>query len=420
MSEVRPLRAYAEVALGRQRSPAHDAGPFMVPYLRAANVKDGTLDLGNVMEMNFTPEEQTTFALADGDVLVTEGSGSLGSVGASAVWHDDLPGPHCFQNTLLRLRPRSRTDPRFLAWWARHAFASGMFASIATGANIYHLSAERVRSLPMTYLEPPEQRAIADYLDRETVRIDALIAAKERMVALARERAARAFDDAVTEFGARSPSAIDDPWVLPAEWLTVNLSQVLVQLTNGYVGPTRDILVDDGIRYIQSLHIKGGKIDFGRGRYFVSPEWHAERPRIQLREGDVLIVQTGDIGQVAVVPPAFGDASCHALQIARVNRSLVSGEYLAAYLRSPFGQACLLSRATGALHPHLEGGIKTVPVVVPPRRVQREIVEAVRAVEERTEHMGAVLARQTEVLRERRQALVTAAVTGQIRVAVPA
>jgi type I restriction enzyme S subunit len=104
------------------------------------------------------------------------------------VWNDDLPGLYCFQNTLLRLRPRGDTDPRFLAWWCRHAFASGEFASIAAGANIFHLSAERVRSLAMTYVIPEEQRAIADYLDRETARIDALIAAKQRARRLLDER----------------------------------------------------------------------------------------------------------------------------------------------------------------------------------------------------------------------------------------
>jgi len=147
----------------------------MVPYLRAANVKDGTLELDDVLEMNFTPAEQEVFSLRYGDVLVTEGSGSLRSVGASAVWNDELPGPVCFQNTLLRLRPRLGTDPRFLAWWARYAFADGLFASIASGANIYHLSAERVRSLRMRRFVLAEQRAIADYLDAETARIDILV-----------------------------------------------------------------------------------------------------------------------------------------------------------------------------------------------------------------------------------------------------
>ena len=154
VKETRPLRAYAEVSLGRQRSPEHAEGPFMVPYLRAANVKDGELDLNDVLNMNFSPKEQTVFALRSGDVLVTEGSGSLSSVGASAVCEHDRPVWSAPEHP-LRLRPRGNTDPRFLAWWCHHAFASGQFASVATGANISHLSAERGRSLPMTWMPLP-------------------------------------------------------------------------------------------------------------------------------------------------------------------------------------------------------------------------------------------------------------------------
>ena len=80
----------------------------MVRYLRAANVKDGSLDLSDVKEMDFNPAEQVTYALRPGDVLVTEGAGSLAAVGASAVWDGELDGIVCFQNTLLRLRAKGR------------------------------------------------------------------------------------------------------------------------------------------------------------------------------------------------------------------------------------------------------------------------------------------------------------------------
>ncbi|MGH8543507.1 MAG: hypothetical protein ACREX3_07735, partial [Gammaproteobacteria bacterium] len=115
----------------------------MLPYLRAANVKDGELDLSSIKEMNFNPVEQETFRLRTGDVLITEGSGSITAIGASAVWREDIPGPVCFQNTLIRLRPRPGVaDGRYLGWWARSAYASGQFASIASGANIYYISCE--------------------------------------------------------------------------------------------------------------------------------------------------------------------------------------------------------------------------------------------------------------------------------------
>ena len=131
----------------------------MVPYLRAANVKDGSLDLTDVKSMDFSPAEQAVYALRPGDVLVTEGAGSLAAVGASAVYSGEIDGVVCFQNTLLRLRPRGSTDARFLMWWARHAYGSGLLASVAAGANIYHLGADNVRALPASMPGRTEQRA---------------------------------------------------------------------------------------------------------------------------------------------------------------------------------------------------------------------------------------------------------------------
>ena len=188
LTDHRPLRAYAEIQLGRQRTPAHDTGPNMTAYLRAANVQDGRLDLSDVKSMDFDASEQARFSLEAGDVLVTEGSGSLASIGATAVWNDELDGTVCFQNTLLRLRPRRSTHPRFLAWWCRYAYASGLFAGVATGANIFHLSADRVRSLPMTHVPLTVQRTIADHLDTEIGRIEAIINKERRVLDLLAER----------------------------------------------------------------------------------------------------------------------------------------------------------------------------------------------------------------------------------------
>ncbi len=168
----RPLRAVAEVLVGRQRSPRHAVGPNMIQYLRAANVKDRRLDLEDVKTMNFDTDEQRTFRLLRGDVLVTEGAGSLRAVGASAVWEEQIPGIVCYQNTLLRFRPSSGVHQRFLGWWAAFAFASRLFASVASGVNILHLSAERVRNLPVRLPSSREQLLIADYLDGIDSKLD--------------------------------------------------------------------------------------------------------------------------------------------------------------------------------------------------------------------------------------------------------
>jgi type I restriction enzyme S subunit len=85
-------------------------------------------------------------------------------------------------------------------------------------------------------------------------------------------------------------------------------------------------------------------------------------------------------------------------------------------LRTPFGKESLLARATGALHPHLEGGIRDIPVVVPPQAVQDELVAdagRAKAVATDTEE---TLRQQIELLHQRRRSVITAAVSGEIEV----
>ena len=288
MRGARPLRAFAHVSLGRQRSPKHENGPFLVPYLRAANVKDGQLDLSDVKVMNFTPNEQQFFHLRPGDVLVTEGSGSLRTVGASAVWSGEIDGVVCFQNTLLRLRPRSETtDPRFLAWWARHAFVAGLFRSVATGANIYHVSAERVRSLPVSFPDLAAQQAIVDFLDVETARIDELIVKKRRLIGILYEWEQAQLVQHVGDW---------------RETATVTLRQAGTKVVTGPFGTQLSAAeyVRGGVPVINPTHIIEGRLQ---------PEEHVTVPssvvdrlrRHRLHVGDIVMGRKGDVGRAALI-----------------------------------------------------------------------------------------------------------------------
>lgn len=363
---------------------------------------DRRISVAGMVDRRLTPKPSGTVLFA-----------MYASVGAVAI----LKTEAVWNQALLGLTPRGeRADGRFLAHWLRHLKNDlGSLTRTSTQAN---LNAEQVGNLPFTDIRVDEQRRIADFLDDQVARIDEIIRLREEQVATLDGRIETAADQALIERGWHQPATLEVQAVqpLPTGWRVAALSQVLHQLTNGYVGPTRDILVDDGIRYVQSLHIKGGRIDFDRRRFYVTPEWHAARPRIHLREDDVLIVQTGDIGRVAVVPPHFGEASCHALQIARVRPEIVSGSYLGAYLGSSFGYHSLLSRATGALHPHLEGGIRSVPIVIPPTDVQAEVVVDVERTRNSASAAQQEMRAQVDLLQVRKRSLITAAVTGEFDV----
>jgi type I restriction enzyme S subunit len=67
------VKDIGELRLGRQRSPEHHLGKNMRPYLRVANVFEDRIDVSDVLEMNFTPEEFELFELRWGDILLNEG-----------------------------------------------------------------------------------------------------------------------------------------------------------------------------------------------------------------------------------------------------------------------------------------------------------------------------------------------------------
>ena len=319
------------------------------------------------------------------------------------------------------VRVGRRVDSRYVRYlFSSRPFLQGGEASMIGVAGQKRVPDDWLRDTDVPITDVAHQRAIADYLDAETARIDALVAKKRRLVEVLEERSWLAFESALRRRGIDVPSTLEHDeiarTIVAPGWRVLKLSSLLRQLTNGYVGPTRDILQDDGVRYIQGLHVKGDVVDFDRHPFFVDEAWHRARPRTSLLTGDIVIVQTGDIGKVAVIPPGFGEANCHALLIARVNTDLVSSEYLGAFLQSHFGYHSLLRVATGALHPHLEFGIRDVPVLLAPVEDQSEIAAEVSNERSRSGQAQRAIRRQITLLQEHRQALITAAVTGELAV----
>jgi type I restriction enzyme S subunit len=155
-----------DVRLGRQRAPQHHSGDHMRPYLRVANVYEARLDLTDVKEMNFTPDEFETYALQYGDILLNEGQ-SPELVGRPAMYRDEVLGC-CYQKTLLRFRAAKGVSPNWALAVFRSYLHSGRFrrnANITT--SIAHLAAERFA--PLEFPLPPdfEQGAIVEAVEEQ-------------------------------------------------------------------------------------------------------------------------------------------------------------------------------------------------------------------------------------------------------------
>lgn len=144
-----------EIQLGRQRAPKYDDGPHMVPYLRVANVQDGFIDISDVKEMNFDPNEQKKYSLRHRDILLNEG----GLVGRTSLYKDELPFV-CFQNSILRYRCFQGIIPEYMFIVFRHYFYTGRFKESATKTTIAHLGATRLAAIEVPIPPTNEQRRI--------------------------------------------------------------------------------------------------------------------------------------------------------------------------------------------------------------------------------------------------------------------
>ncbi len=157
-----------KVQLGRQRSPKHRSKNYPTKYIRAANITEKGLDLSDVLDMEFEPDERERYRLQVGDIVLSEASGSPGQVGKPAMWRGEIK-ECCFQNTVIRVRPY-RLLGNYLLIVFKHFYFTSVFAKLAGGVGINHLGAERFSNLAVPL--PPfaeQERMVADVERRLSV-----------------------------------------------------------------------------------------------------------------------------------------------------------------------------------------------------------------------------------------------------------
>ena len=268
---------------------------------------------------------------------------------------------------------------------------------------------------------PPliEQQAIATYLDEKCGEINRAIDVQKKKIDLLNEMKQTIITDAVTK-GLDSNATMKDSgveWIgkIPEHWEVRRLKTLCKSIRNGYVGPTRDLYQEFGIPYIQSVHIKDGNILFEREEYYVSDEWAKKHPKI--KKGNILVVQTGDIGQIALVNAKYDLCNCHALIILDINNNVICSEFLSLYLRSNIGKELMLQTKTGALLPHLNSTqIGFTKALLPPFQEQQSIVAHIEKETTKIDTQISKANRHIELLEELKQSIITEAVTGKIKV----
>ncbi|MCW3843712.1 restriction endonuclease subunit S [Micromonospora yasonensis] len=291
-----------------------------------------------------------------------------------------------------------KCEPRFLWWWLHSQVVN--LNSVATGSTYASVTAEDLATLPFPDIPRLLQRRIADFLDMETGRIDKVRAARGRMKALLKLKRERVIERLV-EAGNQQE---------------VPLKHLVDAVTVGIVvTPAAWYVEDGGVPALRGINIKPGRID-ARDLAQISHEGHVVHRKSRLRSGDLVVVRTGQAGATAAVPPEYDGANCVDLVIVRPGRSLVPrfAEYL---LNSSYAKRRVAEFSVGSIQSHFNvAAMKAMPVprksVPEQRRIVAEIDRAVEPIDE----VIRLIQYQDELLAERRQSLIAAAVTGRVDV----
>ena len=374
----------------------------------------GGLDLSMTKELADVVGSFTYFS--DGDVLVAKitpcfenGKGSLA---------EGLLNGIAFGTTELHVvRCRPELDKRFAFYLTLGDTFRKLGAAEMYGAG----GQKRVPESFVANLEHPipsllEQRAIAAFLDRETAKIDSLVAKKQRLIELLVEKRTALISRAVAR-GLEPNVPMKDSGVdwldeIPAHWEVTALRRLIAQVAHPLKVDPKRVYREIGIR------------SWGKGIFHKDP-----LQGVHLGDKRVFTIRPGELvlnivfaweGAVAVTSEVDrGMIASHRFPTFQHLNALVDLDYLLMFLQSEHGRSLMELNSPGAA-----GRNRTIrmdafldeEIPLPPLKEQQQIVIAFRNNEQRLQSLSTKVHEAIRCLKELRTALISAAVTGRIDV----
>ncbi|CAN5754562.1 hypothetical protein BH24ACT4_BH24ACT4_02830 [soil metagenome] len=359
-----------------------DLGAEGFPVIRIRQLVDRTADVESAL-----PPARPVW-INDGDVVF-----SWSATLAVKEWDR---GKALLNQHLFRVDPAGGVD----RIWLRYVIevAIDRLRPLMHGSAMTHITLDMLRSVTIGLPDHRRQRAIADRLDAETARIDALITKRQRQIGLLAEESA-ALRNRLIWAG--------DPATTPLRHITDPARPIMY----GIVLPGPD--TPGGVPIIKGGDVKRPLSVERLAR--TTPEIESRYRRARLRKGDVLFAIRGGVGDSAIVPSDVAGANI-TQDVARIAPGpTVCTDWLAHAVQTSRFLADAEERITGATIRGLNiWELKRCCVPVVSMADQQVAVETLSELLGRRSELARLARRQIELLRERRQALITAAVTGQL------
>ena len=355
------------------------------------------------------------------DLVVT----MMGSSGRCAVVPDDIE-TGIMDSHLLRIRlPDAELDPSFLALLIDQAdYIRDQIQAAGKGAIMHGLNSSIVKSIVMAVPPTAEQLAILDFLDRETARIDALVARKERLIELLQEKRTALITRAVTR-GLDPNVPMKDSGVewlgeIPLHWSVRPLKSLSDLQTGLTLGKRYEGEAMTTRPYLRVANVQDGYLALDDIAEVEVPV--RDVGRFELRMGDVLMTEGGDFDKLGrgYVWKAQLAQCLHQNHIfaVRPRRSALTSHFLALVMSSAYGRAYFTatSKQSTNLASTNSTKLRNLPIPLPGLDDQVEITCWTDCESNRIDALIAKVREAISHLKEFRTTLISAAVTGKIDV----
>lgn len=266
---------------------------------------------------------------------------------------------------------------------------------------------------------PNEQRAIADFLDRETARLDTLVGKKRELIEKLKEKRTALISRTVTR-GLNpnvklEPSGIEWLGNIPEHWELLPLTKYVAEKSD-YRGKTPE-KVADGVFLVTAKNVRMGWIDYEASQEFVLEEDYAEIMRRGLpKGGDILFTTEAPLGNVALVDREDVALAQRIIRF-RVQPKRFVAQFALYGMMSDHFQIQLKSLATGSTAEGIKASkLHQLKLLAPPTHEQVAMVDYLDRQTAKLDRMMEKVEAAIEKLQEYRTALITAAVTGKIDV----
>lgn len=293
----------------------------------------------------------------------------------------------------------------------------------STGVSYPAINSSDLMKLKILVPSIDEQEIIARYLDSEISRIDSLVSEKERFIELLREKRQAMITHLVTK-GLDSGAPMKDScaeWLgqVPAHWDVSRVKYAIRSIGQGWSPECESRPAEDGEWGVLKVGCVNGGI-FRSIENKALPTTLTPRRDLALKKGDVLVSRANTrelVGGCALIEQDFPQLMiCDKLYrlIVDVNKAIPA--FLAALI-SVHGRREVELEATGASASMVniaQSVICNLQIALPPLEEQFDIISTVAAGTQRYDTLISTSERSIELLKERRSALITAAVTGQI------